>query len=323
MMRRVTPLALALALSASPALAQQHDHGAMDHGSMDHGAMDHGAMDHGSPPEEPAADPHAGMDHSGHHAVTTPASPDDTPGDAPAPPVPVDHSADALFDRAAMERARRDLVGESRFRTTVVAIDSLEYRAHKGGDGYLVEGMAWTGGDTNRAVLAFEAEGAFGEAAESIRLDGYRSHAINPWFNLQLGARHDLRPDPERSYALVGLQGLLPYWIEAEGQVFVSNKGDVHLSATVSHDIRITQRLVIEPEIELDLAMQDVPELGIGSGFDTLELSARARYEIARNFAPYVGVSWERKLGDSARFARLDGEWPSVVSFLAGLRLWF
>jgi len=327
-MRRFTPLALALALGASPAVAQQQDHdamdhGTMDHGSMDHGSLDHGAMDHGSAPEEPAADPHAGMDHSAHHAAPSPASPGDTPDDAPPPPVPVDHAADALFDRTAMEHARRELVGESRFRTTVLAIDALEYRAHKGGDGYRVEGMVWTGGDTNRAVLAFEGEGAFGEKAESIRFDGYWSHALDPWFNLQLGVRHDLRPDPERTYALVGLQGLLPYWIEAEGQVFVSNKGDVHLSATASHDIRVTQRFVVEPEIELDLAMQDVPELGIGAGFDKLELSARARYEITRNLAPYVGVSWERKLGDSARFARLEDEKPSVVSFVVGIRAWF
>jgi copper resistance protein B len=314
---------LALALVASPAAAQEHDHGSMDHGSMDHSAMDHGSMDHGAQTDQPAQDPHAGMDHSMHHAASTPASPDDTPGNAPPPPVPSDHAADALFGRAAMERARREMVGESRFRTTVLSIDALEYRAHKGGDGYLVEGMVWTGGDTDRAVLAFEGEGAFGEKEESLRLDGYWSHAVNPWFNLQLGARHDLRPDPERTYALVGLQGLLPYWIEAEGQLFVSNKGDVHLSAKASHDIRVTQRLVVEPEVELDFAMQDVPELGVGAGFDTLELSARARYELARNFAPYLGVAWERKLGGSADFARLEGEKPSVVSFVIGLRAWF
>jgi copper resistance protein B len=305
---------LPLVMVASPAMAQNHDHGSIDHGAMDHGAAQ---------ADEQAEDAHAGMDHSTHYPAEEPASPDDTPGDAAPPPVPADHAADALFDRTAMERARRTMIGESRFRTTVLMFDSLEYRAHRGKDGYLVEGMAWTGGDTDRAVLAFEAEGAFGEKAESIEIDAYWSHAVNPWFNLQLGARHDLRPDPERTYALVGLQGLLPYWIEAEGQLFVSNKGDVHLSATAAHDIRVTQRFVVEPELELDMALQDVPELGIGAGFDTLELSLRARYEIARNFAPYLGVVWERKLGGSADMARLEGEKPSVVSFMVGLRAWF
>ena len=116
---------------------------------------------------------------------------------------------------------------------------------------------------------------------------------------------------------------MLPYWIEGEGQLFVSNKGDVHLSATASHDLRVTQRLVVEPKVELDVALQDVPELGIGAGFDKVKLSARARYALARNFAPYIGISWERKLGGSADFARLAGEKSSVVSLLVGLRAWF
>lgn len=305
---------LALALVTSPALAQHHDHGAMDHGTMDHSAAQ---------ADEQAEDAHAGMDHSTHYPADEPASPDDTPGDAPPPPAPTDHAADALFPPAKMVLARRALVAETRFRTSTLMFDAFEYRAHRGNDGYRTEGAAWTGGDTDRAVLAFEGEGAFGDAPESIEIDAYWSHALDPWFNLQLGLRHDIRPDPERSYALVGIQGLAPYWIEVEGQLFVSNKGDVHLSATASHDIRVTQHFVVEPEVELDLAMQDVPELGIGSGFDTLELSLRARYEIARNFAPYLGVSWERKMGGSARFARLDGERPSVVSLLAGLRLSF
>ena len=309
---------LALALVASPAWAQDHDHGAMDHGAMDHGAAEPEVQ-----PAEETEDAHAGMDHSTHYPAEEPASPEDTPGDVLPPPVPVDHAADALFDRDVMARARRGLVDESRFRTTALLFDSLEYRAHRGKDGYLVEGMAWTGGDTERGVIAFEAEGAFGEKAESIELDAYWSQAVNPWFNLQLGARYDLRPAPDRAYALVGIQGLLPYWIETETQLFVSNKGDVYLSATASHDIRVTQRLVLEPELELDLAMQDVPELGIGGGIDKFELSAKARYEIARNFAPYLGVAWERKLGGSADFARLEGEKPSAVSLLVGLRVWF
>ena len=323
------PILFALLFAASPALAQHADHeamdhGAMDHGEMDHSQMDHGQMDHGAPPDTGAEeDAHAGMDHSTHFPAEEPGDPADTPGDAPPPPVPTDHAADAVFPPSVMARSRGSMRSEMRFRTTALMFDRLEYRAHNGGDGYLVEGMAWTGGHTDRAVLAVDAEGAFGEAAESIEIDAYWSHAINPWFNLQLGARHDLQPDPERTYALLGLQGLLPYWIEAEGQLFVSNKGDVHAKAMVSHDIRVTQRLVIEPELELDLAMQDVPELGVGAGLDTFELSARMRYELARNFAPYIGVSWERKLGGSADFARIAGEKPSVVSFVAGLRAWF
>ena len=345
---------IALALSTSPVVAQEAmdhsgmDHGAMDHASMEHGAadqsfseqvevdhsqmdhssMDHGEMDHSQMDNAPQSDDasqvdHAGMDHSMHHGASEPTDAADTPGDVPPPPVPTEHAADAVFPPSMMAMSRHAMMAESRFRTTAAIFDIFEYRAHKGEDGYRVEGAFWTGGDTDRAVLAFDGEGAFGEAPESVELDAYWSHALDPYFNLQLGLRLDLRPDPERTYALLGVQGLAPYWIEVEAQLFVSNKGDVHLSATAAHDIRVTQNFVVEPEVKLGVAMQDVPELGIGAGFDTLELSARARYELTRNFAPYVGISWEKKLGDSARFARLEGERPSVVSFLAGLRFWF
>ena len=325
---------IALALSTSPVVAQEAmDHSGMDHGDMDHASMDHGVSDQGDADQGDAAQPetdhsqmdhgemdhsqmeHAmpqavegegvasAMDHSMHHGASEPVNPADAPGDAAPPPVPNDHAADAVFPPSMMAMSRHAMMAESRFRTTAAIFDIFEYRAHKGEDGYRVEGAFWTGGDTDRAVLAFDGEGAFGEAPESVELDAYWSHALDPYFNLQLGLRLDLRPDPERTYALLGVQGLAPYWIEVEAQLFVSNKGDVHLSATAAHDIRVTQNFVVEPEVELDVAMQDVPELGIGAGFDTLELSARARYELTRNFALYVGISWEKKLGDSARFA--------------------
>ncbi|MDR7101603.1 copper resistance protein B [Croceicoccus sp. BE223] len=308
------------------------DHSTMDHSTMDHSTMDHSTMDHSSmdmsDPADPAMDgmDHSGMDHSGMdhsvHGASGPAVPDQ-PGNAPPPPVPTDHAADAVFGAEVMANSRDELLREMAFRGLVIGMDALEYRAGKGGDGYMFEGEGWYGGDIDRAVVAWSGEGRFGESPETIELAGYWRHAINPWFNLQLGARHDFRPDPKRTYALVGIQGLAPYWIEVEAQAFVSDKGDVHLRGTAAHDMRLTQRLVFEPEVELDFALQDVPELGIGSGLDTVELSGRLRYEIQRNFAPYVGVAWERKVGDSADFAREEGEDPSRVMFLAGLRFWF
>ncbi|WP_427969342.1 copper resistance protein B [Altererythrobacter sp.] len=321
-----------LAVLATPAAGQDHSahgvqtgdesdqdaHEAMDHGSMEQGETDHEAMDHGSMD-------HDTMDHSMHHGHTASDStgPADRPGDAPPPPVPTDHAADAVFPPDVMARSRRDLYAGMRFTALSARLDMLEYRLHEGSDGYAFEGEAWYGGDIDRAVLGIEGEGTFGETPESIELDAFWRHAINPWFNLQLGARHDLGSGPDRSYAMVGIEGLAPYWIETRLRAFVSEKGDMHLRAEAAYDQRITQRLVLEPEVELDFALQDVPELGIGSGFDTLELSARLRYEIARNFAPYIGIVWERKLGQSADFARAEGEDPSVTSWQAGIRFWF
>lgn len=302
--------ALLLAAAAFPARAQ--DHGHMDHGQMDHGAMEQ--EDH-SAHQAPAADAHAGHD--------GPA----TDGDIPTgtvPPVPADHAADAFYDSAEMARARAAMLKESGgMAFSQLMLDRLEYRMGKGADGYHWEGEGWIGGDINRFAFKTEGEGAFGGPLERAEVQALYSRAIDPWFNLEAGVRHDIRPDPRRTYAVVGIEGLAPYWFEVSAQAFLSNRGDAHLRLEGSYDQRISQRLILQPAAEINVAAQDVPELGIGSGVSDVELGLRLRYEFAREFAPYVGVNWERKLGDTARFARADGERASATSLVMGVRFWF
>ncbi len=302
--------ALLLAAAAFPARAQDHDH--MDHGQMDHGAMEQ--EDH-SAHQAPAADAHAGHD--------GPA----TDGDIPTgtvPPVPADHAADAFYDSAEMARARAAMLKESGgMAFSQLMLDRLEYRMGKGADGYHWEGEGWIGGDINRFAFKTEGEGAFGGPLERAEVQALYSRAIDPWFNLEAGVRHDIRPDPRRTYAVVGIEGLAPYWFEVSAQAFLSNRGDAHLRLEGSYDQRISQRLILQPAAEINVAAQDVPELGIGSGVSDVELGLRLRYEFAREFAPYVGVNWERKLGDTARFARADGERASATSLVMGVRFWF
>jgi copper resistance protein B len=302
--------ALLLAAAAFPARAQ--DHGHMDHGQMDHGAMEQ--EDH-SAHQAPAADAHAGHD--------GPA----TDGDIPTgtvPPVPADHAADAFYNSAEMVRARAAMLKESGgMAFSQLMLDRLEYRMGKGADGYHWEGEGWIGGDINRFAFKTEGEGAFGGPLERAEVQALYSRAIDPWFNLEAGVRHDIRPDPRRTYAVVGIEGLAPYWFEVSAQAFLSNRGDAHLRLEGSYDQRISQRLILQPAAEINVAAQDVPELGIGSGVSDVELGLRLRYEFAREFAPYVGVNWERKLGDTARFARADGERASATSLVMGVRFWF
>lgn len=284
----------------------------MDHGQMDHGAMEQ--EDH-SAHQAPAADAHAGHD--------GPA----TDGDIPTgtvPPVPADHAADAFYDSAEMARARAAMLKESGgMAFSQLMLDRLEYRMGKGADGYHWEGEGWIGGDINRFAFKTEGEGAFGGPLERAEVQALYSRAIDPWFNLEAGVRHDIRPDPRRTYAVVGIEGLAPYWFEVSAQAFLSNRGDAHLRLEGSYDQRISQRLILQPAAEINVAAQDVPELGIGSGVSDVELGLRLRYEFAREFAPYVGVNWERKLGDTARFARADGERASATSLVMGVRFWF
>ena len=302
--------ALLLAAAAFPARAQDHDH--MDHGQMDHGAMEQ--EDH-SAHQAPAADAHAGHD--------GPA----TDGDIPTgtvPPVPADHAADAFYNSAEMAHARAAMLKESGgMAFSQLMLDRLEYRMGKGADGYHWEGEGWIGGDINRFAFKTEGEGAFGGPLERAEVQALYSRAIDPWFNLEAGVRHDIRPDPRRTYAVVGIEGLAPYWFEVSAQAFLSNRGDAHLRLEGSYDQRISQRLILQPAAEINVAAQDVPELGIGSGVSDVELGLRLRYEFAREFAPYVGVNWERKLGDTARLARADGERASATSLVMGVRFWF
>ncbi|WP_311267571.1 copper resistance protein B [Sphingobium sp. WCS2017Hpa-17] len=324
MNRLIASAALLLSGTPMPVLAQTDPQ--MDHSTMDNGQMDHSA--HQMPPaqEQPAqpadapapdqpANPHAG------HAMS--ASGNSVPKGV-APPVPTDHAAEAFYDPAVMARARAAMFKESGGMTfSQLMIDRLEYRAQKGGDGYHWEGEGWIGGDIHRLAIKSEGEGDVGGALESAELQALYSRAIDPWWNIVGGVRQDFRPQPQRTYATVGIEGLAPYWFEVEAQAFLSNKGDVHVRAEGSYDQRITQRLVLQPAAEVNIAAQDVPELGIGSGLSNIELGLRLRYEFAREFAPYIGVNWERSFGDTARYARAAGERASATSLVMGIRFWF
>lgn len=308
-MMRVAAILMLGGLLTPPAWSQTMDHSHMDHRQMNHGA--HTAQ----PAVDPSADPHAG------HVM--PAAAASMPAAAP-PPIPTDHAADALYDPAVMARARAAMIRENGGMTfSQLMVDRAEYRAHKGGDSYHWEGEGWIGGDINRLAIKSEGEGAVDGALHRAELQALYSRAIDPWWNLIAGVRHDIRPQPQRSYAAIGIEGLAPYWFEVEAQAFLSDRGDAHLRIEGSYDQRITQRLILQPAAELNVAAQDVPELGIGAGLSDVELGLRLRYELAREFAPYVGINWERRVGDSARFARAAGEGASTTSLVMGLRFWF
>lgn len=302
----------AAVLAAGPAQAQ-----------MSH---DHHEMSPAAPADE-SADPHAGHQMLQAQETTDPHAGHAAPAAAPAgtlPPSPADHPADRYFDPADMERSRAMLRYESGgMPAWMIMFEQLEYRAQKGANGYALEAEGWYGGDLNRFAFRTEGEGEIGGPLESAELQALYSRALDAWFNLQLGVRHDIRPKPQRTYAVVGIEGLAPYLFDVGGALFLSEKGDLLARVEASYDQRITQQLILQPNVELNFAAQDVPELGIGAGLSDVELGLRLRYEFVPEFAPYVGVNWERKTGDSARFARNAGEAASATSFIAGVRFWF
>jgi copper resistance protein B len=198
-----------------------------------------------------------------------------------------------------------------------------EYQFHDGHDGYRWDGEAWIGGDLDRAVIKSEGEGTFRKGIDSAEGQGLYSHAISPYFDLQAGVRHDFQSSPTNTYATIGVEGLAPYNFETEGALFLSIRGDLLGRAEGWYDERITQRVVLQPRVELNFAAQDVVRDRIGAGLSEAELGLRLRFEVAREFAPYVGVSYETKVGKSADFTRMDGESAHAISLVIGARTWF
>lgn len=287
-----------------------------------------------SPPAPGAPDPHAGHDMSAMPGMPggDAATPHGTGGTAlpagnaptPAPPPPSDHYADRVFPPEEMARARGALTREHGGTSTYqVMLNLAEYQVRRGRDGYRLDGEAWFGEDINRLTLKSEGEGSFGSGVDSAEVQVLYSRALDPYWNLQAGVRQDFQPGPARTYATIGIEGVAPYWFDVEGALFLSDKGDLLARASAYYDQRITQRLILQPRLELNFAAQDMPRNGIGSGLSNAELGMRLRYEVAREFAPYMGVSWERKFGNTADYARLRGEETGGFSFVLGVRSWF
>ncbi len=303
----------------------EHDgHDGMDHGSMDqsghsggdqHERTEHSAVDYGT------------MDHSQHGGTTDKS----VPGAAPEDAVPARayegprHSADAIWGADAMASSRDNLARENGdIRTGSILVERLEARiATDGGeDGYVWDVQAFFGGDINRFVLKTEGEGEFGGELEDADIQALYSRAIGPFFDLQAGVRFDPEPDT-RGHLVVGVQGLAPYMFHVDGALFLSDRGDLTARLEGEYDQRITQRLILQPRLEVELSAQDIPERGIGAGIIKVEPGVRLRYEIEREFAPYVGIEYEAALGETADIARAAGEDPDGLKVLVGVRAWF
>jgi copper resistance protein B len=276
----------------------------------------------------PAADPcpsdHAAMGHcTPARAIGTAAGTDQLAGSARAPSPPDDLAAARFYDPRAMavaDRAMRREHGGMRFNQIIFNLAEVQVRRAR--DGYRWDGEGWFGGDIDRLVVKTEGEGAFRRRVEAAEVQVLYARAIDPYWNLQAGIRQDLGAGARRTYATLGIEGLAPYWFDVEGSVFVSTQGDVLARGEAWYDQRLTQRAILQPRVEVNFTAQDVPASRIGAGLSSAELGLRLRYEIRREFAPYIGVSWERRYGATARYARADGDGTGGVALAIGIRAW-
>jgi copper resistance protein B len=207
---------------------------------------------------------------------------------------------------------------------SMVLVDRLEYGVPKGSNNYLWDAQGWVGGDFNKFWFRTEGEGpTSGGSPESTEFQALYTRTIAPFWGLQAGLRYDINPNPDRGFAVLGVQGLAPYWFESNTALFVSEDGDVSFRGEFEYELLLTQRLILQPRLEINASASNTPKYGLGRGLNNTEMGIRLRYEVKREFAPYIGVRWEQKYGDTKDMARAAGENTSSTAFVIGVRAWY
>jgi copper resistance protein B len=271
--------------------AQHDDHAAMD--QADHSQMDHSQMDHSG---HSSGDPNDGLRE-------------------PIPPI-----TDA--DRAAAfpELRHQHLHGASRH--SFWLLDQFEASDTSDGTEIGWEGIGWVGSDLNRLWLRSKGHAVDG-SVQSGRVEALYGRPVARWWDVVAGVRQDFGNGPSRTWAAFGVQGLAPYFFEIEATAYVGESGSTALSVEAEYEMLLTNQLILSWGAEANAFGKSDAEQGIGSGLSTVELGLRLRYEISRQFAPYIGFEREWSHGETADFRELAGHARNDSRWVAGLRLWF
>jgi copper resistance protein B len=200
-------------------------------------------------------------------------------------------------------------------------LDQFEWRHDGAADAAVWEGEAWYGGDYDKLWLRTEGNRLQG-ITENARVELLWDRIVSRWWNLQAGAREDFGNGPPRTWAALGVQGRAPYGFDVEATVYAGDAGRTAARVKVEYDLRLTRRLVAQPEAEANLYGKADPARQLGSGLADLDAGVRLRYELRREFAPYVGLAWRRVCGATAGFARTQGVGASELEWVAGFRVW-
>ena len=225
-------------------------------------------------------------------------------------------------DRAA---ALPDLSGHAAHDRSInyyLLLDQLEWQNAEEGSALDWDATAWIGGDLDRLWLRTQGEYKDGRTANA-EIEALWGHAFARWWDLVAGVRHDPRPGPSQTWGAFGVRGLAPYKFQLEATGYVGESGQTAARFEAEYELLLTNRLILQPLVELNVHGKDDPQRGVGSGLSTSEVGLRLRYELRREFAPYIGVTWNRKWGDTADFATMNGEDAEETRWVAGLRIWF
>jgi copper resistance protein B len=272
----------------------------------------------------PVAGQHTGHDHGQKPPPQAPAAPDPhaqrRQGAAEALPSFIPPVTDT--DRAA---AFPDVHGHSVHDDAVnffALADELEWQRGDGASSFVWKARGWVGKDRDRLWFRSSGEAEEGGLGAG-SVEALYGRMISPWWDVVAGIRQDVRPGDPQTWAAIGLQGLAPYWFHVEATAYVGASGRTRFELETEYEVLLSNRLIVQPLVELDIYGKDDPDRGIGAGLSEIETGMRLRYEIRREFAPYIGVVWNQKLLGSADFAREAGERVSSARVAVGLRLWF
>lgn len=241
---------------------------------------------------------------------------------APQPRAPVSPITDA--DRAA---AFPEVEGHAMPDDAVhffVLFDQLEWQRGESGNGVTWDSSGWVGRDLHRLWFRAEGEAAAGRPGDA-EVHLFYGRAVARWWDVVVGLRQDLRPGPgpAQSWLAVGVQGLAPYWFDVEATVYLGADGQTAARVEAEYELLFTNRLALQPLVEVNLYGKTNAARGIGAGVSSFDAGLRIRYELRRELAPYLGVTWHSRFGETARLAEAAGETTRARRLVTGLRLWF
>ncbi|WP_200893713.1 copper resistance protein B [Pseudomonas syringae] len=264
-----------------------------------------------------------GMDHGSHAMHMDAGDSEDTPSTQAAPTqsrTPVPPITDA--DRATVYTSHAGhQVHDSAINSYFLA-DKLEWQDANDGSALAWDLSGWIGGDIDRLLLRSEGERTNGKTEEA-EIQALWGHSISPWWDVVAGARQDFKPGAPQTWAAFGLQGQAISDLDIEATAFIGEAGQTAARLEADYDLQLTSNLVLQPTAELNFYGKNDPQRGNGSGLSTSEFGLRLRYEITPQFAPYVGVSWDRSYGKTADYAREDDEDTQDARLVVGVRMWF
>lgn len=264
-----------------------------------------------------------GMDHGSHAMHMDASDSEDAPSTQTAPAqsrTPIPPITDA--DRAAVYTSHAGhQVHDSAINSYFLA-DKLEWQDANDGSALVWDLSGWIGGDIDRLLLRSEGERTNGKTEEA-EVQALWGHSISPWWDVVAGARQDFKPGAPQTWAAFGLQGQAISDLDIEATAFIGEAGQTAARLEADYDLQLTNNLVLQPTAELNFYGKNDPQRGNGSGLSTSEFGLRLRYEITPQFAPYVGVSWDRSYGKTADYAREDDEDTQDARLVVGVRMWF